>query len=389
MGVGLPFLTSLLSACGETDVLFPRITSRFSGKVLIVGAGAAGLSAGYLLKRLGVDFQIIEAAPVVGGRLKQADDFADFPIDLGAEWIHTDPKVLDEIIGKPGGAAGVETIVYNPQTLQNWNNGKLKTHNYVRHFYSEWKFKSSTWFGFFEQFIVPEIAEHIQLNTPVTAINYAGDRVVVTSNKDEVFEADKVLLTVSVKLLQEEQIRFSPPLGRAKKEAIDSVFMGDGIKVFVEFKERFYPDMLAFGNFFKAFNAEEKFVYDAAYGKDSSRYILGLFAINEPARVYAQLGDDDAIIAHFLAELDAIFNGQASANYVKHVVQNWSREPFIQGAYSYSFDGNQEKLVAAIGAPVDGKIYFAGEALSVENQAMVHGACESAYATVAKMVAEA
>lgn len=389
MGIGLPFLTSLFSGCGETNVLFPRITSRFSGKVLIVGAGAAGLSAGYLLKRLGVDFQIVEAAPVIGGRLKQAEGFADFPIDLGAEWIHTDPKVLDELIGKPKGTAGVETIVYNPQTLQSWNNEKLKSHNYIRHFYSEWKFKRTTWHGFFEAFIVPEIAEHIQLNTPITTINYEADQVVLTANDGAVFEADKVLITSSLKVLQNEQIRFAPPLGRAKKEAINSVFMGDGIKVFVEFKTRFYPDMLAFGPFLKAFNAEEKFVYNAAFGKDSNRHILGLFAINEPARVYTRLESEEAIIQHYLAELDEIFGGQASANYVQHVVQNWSKEPFIQGAYSYSFNGKQRKLVADIQAPVSDKIYFAGEALSIQHQSTVHGACESAYEVIAKMVAEA
>jgi len=69
--------------------------------VAIVGAGAAGLAAGYLLQRYRVDFEIIEAAPVYGGRLKRAEGFADFPIDLGAEWIHTHPVVLAEILNQP------------------------------------------------------------------------------------------------------------------------------------------------------------------------------------------------------------------------------------------------------------------------------------------------
>ena len=82
------------------------------------------------------------------------------------------------------------------------------------------------------------------------------------------------------------------------------------------------------------------------------------------------------------------FGGKATAHYVKHIIQNWSKEPYIQGAYSYSFDGKQKDIVATINEPILNKIYFAGEALSIENQATVHGACESAYSMVATMMKE-
>jgi len=72
MGIGLPFLSStFLQSCSKDDSIFPKFQTNFSGKVIIVGAGAAGLAAGYLLKRYGVDFEIIEAASVYGGRLKK------------------------------------------------------------------------------------------------------------------------------------------------------------------------------------------------------------------------------------------------------------------------------------------------------------------------------
>jgi monoamine oxidase len=165
--------------------------------------------------------------------------------------------------------------------------------------------------------------------------------------------------------------------------------MGDGIKIFVEFSERFYPDILAFGPIFQALEAEEKFVYDAAFGKDSDKHILGLFAINEEAAAYTDLNSEQAIIEQFIAELDTIFDGKASQYYQGHIIQNWSAEPYIQGAYSYSFDGNQQNLVKAIRQPVNDKLYFAGEALVIENQATVHGACEAAYSAVAEMLQQA
>ena len=387
MGIGLPFLSSaLLQSCRKDDSIFPNFRTNFSGKVIIVGAGAAGLAAGYLLKRYEVDFEIIEASPVYGGRLKKSFDFADFPIDIGAEWIHTDPKILADIISNPNSNANIDIIVYNPQSIKSWKNGKLKSHNYISSFYSEWKFKNSTWFDFFAQFIVPEIADKIVLNKPITEINYQGDKVLLSTGNNETFEADKVLVTTPVKTLQNEQITFQPSLPTDKKEALDKIFMGDGIKIFIEFKEKFYPDILAFGNILQALNEEEKFVYDAAFRKDSSKHILGLFAINDKANAYTKLNSEQEMIDKFMAELDEMFDGKATANYVNHIIQNWSKEPYIQGAYSYSFEGNQERIVATINEPILNKVYFAGEALSIKNQAMVHGACESAYRMIATMM---
>jgi lysine-specific histone demethylase 1B len=62
---GLLLPSALLSSC-RPDTLFEGPS--FQGKVLIIGAGAAGLYAGYILKSKGIDFQILEAAPNYGGR---------------------------------------------------------------------------------------------------------------------------------------------------------------------------------------------------------------------------------------------------------------------------------------------------------------------------------
>ena len=387
MGIGIPFLSStLIQSCRKEDSIFPKFETDFSGTVIIVGAGAAGMAAGYLLKRYGVDFKIIEASERYGGRLKKSDDFADFPIDIGAEWIHTHPRILADIINNPAIDAQIDIIVYNPQTIKSWRDGKLRSHNFIRNLYSEWKFKNTTWFDFFEDYIVPEIQENIILNKPIVEINYEDTKVKLRTADNEIFEGDKVLLTTPIKILQNGVIEFYPPLPVAKTEAINKIFMGDGIKIFIEFKERFYPDILAFGNIFQALSEEEKFVYDAAFRKNSAKHVLGLFAINEKAKAYTEINNEDAIISKFLSELDEMFEGKASSNYVKHIIQNWSAEPYIQGAYSYSFEGDQSDIVQAISQPVSNKIYFAGEALSLENQAMVQGACESAYSTIAAMM---
>lgn len=386
MGISLPLLSSvLLQSCNTKTLSFPIPEGSLQDKVIIVGAGAAGMSAGYLLKKYGVDFKILEAASAYGGRLKKSESFTDFPLDLGAEWIHVNPKVLDEIANKPIDKRQFETIDYNPQTIKTWKNGKLKSHNYIKNLYSEWKFKRSTWFDFFEQNIIPEISDRIVLNKPVDEINYESDQVIAKTADNELYDADKILVTVPIKMLQNGIITFKPNMPQEKKAAIGKVFMGDGIKLFIEFNEKFYPDILSFGNIFKAFNEENKFVYDAAFRKDTNKNILGLFAINEKALAYTELNENE-IISKFLNELDEIFEGKATSNYKRHIIQNWSKEPFIQGAYSYSFDENKNEIVKIISEPIRRKVYFAGEALSLKNQAMVQGACESAYGVVARMM---
>jgi monoamine oxidase len=234
---------------------------------------------------------------------------------------------------------------------------------------------------------VPEISESIVLNKPVIEINYEADKIITKTADNESYEADKILVTVPIKMLQNDQIAFQPELPQEKREAIGKVFMGDGIKIFIEFDEKFYPDILSYGNIFKALTEENKFVYDAAFKKDSDKNILGLFAINEKASAYTKLNEEE-IILKFLSELDEIFEGKATTHYKKHIIQNWSKEPYIKGAYSYSFDGNKNDIVNIISEPLMDKIYFAGEALSKENQAMVHGACESAYSMIARMIKE-
>lgn len=383
--LGLPLLASATNSAFHSSRTPSAKRQAFNGKVLIIGAGAAGLTAAYLLKNRGVDFEILEASSVYGGRLKKLEGFVDFPIDLGAEWIHTHPRVLAQILQDPSETLPVEIIEYSPQSIGSWHKGRLKKHNYLRSFYSEWKFKNTTWFDFFETYMAKPMAEKIQLNSPVVQIDYSDQRVLVTTADGAERVADKVLVTLPIKVLQNGMPAFHPPWPAEKSDALHSVFMGDGLKVFIEFSQRFYPDILTLGNIFSAARDEEIYLYDAAFGKESKRNVLGLFAINEQAAVYTQLQDDQAIVTKLLGLLDSMFNGVASRSYLRHVVQNWSAEPYIQGAYSYSFEGKQRTVVDLLRKPLEDKVYFAGEALSLDNQAMVHGACESALLALEQM----
>lgn len=62
--------------------------SSSSARVLVVGAGMAGLSAAHELRQRGMDAVVVEARDRLGGRTWTDFGFADVPVELGAEFIH-------------------------------------------------------------------------------------------------------------------------------------------------------------------------------------------------------------------------------------------------------------------------------------------------------------
>ncbi len=57
-------------------------------KVLVIGAGIAGLAAAYHLKEAGIEVTVLEGRDRIGGRVWTDRDFAGFPVEFGAELIH-------------------------------------------------------------------------------------------------------------------------------------------------------------------------------------------------------------------------------------------------------------------------------------------------------------
>lgn len=382
IGVGIPIAPILLDSCSSGSYINTPFQSNFKGRVTIIGAGAAGLIAGYILSQNNIDFQIIEASCSFGGRIKRNNDFADFPIDLGAEWIHTNPNILEKLANNSIVNQEIELIKYSPNSVFIWKKKKLRKRNWVSNFYKEYKFKSTTWYGYFDKYIIPEIKDKIVYNSPVKEINYKGEKVIVKNEIGNVFPSDKVLVTVPIKVLQENIIEFTPKFSNEKINAINSVLMPDGIKVFIEFSEKFYPDMLFTGNLLNEIGSSEKLFYNAAFKKESERNILGFFCVGGKASSYTSLGSDEKIIEKLLEELDLMFAGKASKTFQKYLIQNWSKEPYVMGSYSIEFTNNRRDTINELNKSISDKVYFAGEALSFANGSTVHGAGESAYYAV-------
>jgi len=97
----------------------------------------------------------------------------------------------------------------------------------------------------------------------------------------------------------------------------------------------------------------------------------------------ANLAPFQGAVSVAVQELDGLFGSNAaSAALVDSHIQDWSKEPFIRGAYSYPNPGS-EPLRSTLAQSIDKKLYFAGEATHHQGHfATVHGAMETAYRAV-------
>ncbi|XP_015911639.1 peroxisomal N(1)-acetyl-spermine/spermidine oxidase [Parasteatoda tepidariorum] len=78
----------IMAALAEASETKTPVTSQFSCKILIIGAGIAGISvAHHLIKKGETDFKILEARNRIGGRIVSIPMGVD-QVDLGASWIH-------------------------------------------------------------------------------------------------------------------------------------------------------------------------------------------------------------------------------------------------------------------------------------------------------------
>lgn len=360
----------------------------YSGKVIIVGAGAAGLAAAKVLEQNNIDYVILEATNRYGGRLKKDTTLADFPIDIGAEWLHSAPITLNKLKGKRGDKIDEALTPYHLDKTASWDGKEYKIdphwqNNFMYSFLPESKFKETTWYDFVDENIAKTVKHKIQFNSPVTEIDYSENVITVNTKNGNKYEANRILVTVSVGVLQSNTISFIPEMKEEKKQAINSITFHPGFKIALKFSEKFYPDAITC-------NVEngEKGFYDIAFKKDVHTNIMGFLCTGNEAEKYYNLESEQVIISSLIQELDQMFDGKATAAYTgDYILENWGQHKFTRGTWTQAFQEKKSHL-KVLNQPLENKVYFAGEIYDIYQQMGVPGAILSGYDAVDKLLTD-
>ena len=423
---GLLIPSLFLSSCRK-ELLLEDF--QYTGKVLIIGAGAAGLYAGYILKSKGIDFQILEASANYGGRIGKLSGFAKYPLDLGAQWLHGKNSIVGELVSQSGAKItldnsdekywfknkivsslpkDINTIFTRETNLpdisfkdfaiqegfgNDYNNivegiagdsgaaasrisayWKIKEEENWISGDDDFKFEE-TYFDLIDSQIASKVQDNIKLNTIVKKINYTESSIVITDSNNNTYSGDKVIVTVPITILKSNAIEFIPSLSLDKTSAFSKIGMDAGMKVFLKFNNKFFDQNIIGGSTSASYS-------DESIGKQQDDNVLLAFIMGKQAEYLTSLGNEEDIKNALLQELDSMYNGQASASFISYHVQNWTTNPFIKGAYSYSTIGmGDARQISA--QSINKKIYFAGEAMNFNgHHQTVHGAIETGYREV-------
>jgi len=394
--------------------------------VTIVGAGATGLMAAWELVQTGKKVAVIEARDRIGGRIHTATDpNFSIPVELGAEFVHGNLELTQLLLKR----ANIDTVKSSGDIWQKKADQLQKQEDFiddytdlekkfkelkedipVGHFikdhlrekkYEELRFTLKNYVeGYYaadidkastialceelttsddEQFRVEggyqKLVEFICnqaeqkgcsfcLSTPVQHVSWKENYVEVTTNQQS-FYSRKILITVSVGVLQKEQITFSPAINE-KVTAAKQLGFGPVIKLIVQFENAFWKNS------------------ELTNGKDLSKLSF-LFSDElvptwwtqhpkETAMITGWLGGPHAqalkdlsekeILGKGLKSLQAIFNVDLSyleKNLKGWHVANWTTDIYSFGGYAYEVvnGANFRKIIKQ---PLLNTLFFAGEA---------------------------
>jgi monoamine oxidase len=391
--------------------------------VAIIGAGAAGLGAAHALENSGLSVIVLEARDRVGGRAHTILAAPGIAFDLGCGWLHSADKnsfvdiakrlnfeidktrppwreqsfdtgfphserqdfiaALDAFYARAERAAqtgGDDTASHYLEPGNRWNPMIHAISTYVNGCE-------------FDQVSIQDMAAYedtdinwrvrrgygalmtaygapcpLALNSVVTLIDHSGQRVRIETSRGPL-TASKVIVTVPTNLIADEAIRFHPALP-AKVEAARGLPLGVDDKVMLALEDA------------------EALPKDGNLRGATMRTAMGSFHL----RPFGQPCIEGFFGGTFARELEYAGDGAFAAESIDQIVallgsdfrrklkplaeSRWAHDPFARGAYSHALPGHAGDR-AILAAPVDGRLFFAGEATSPNFFSTAHGARDS------------
>ncbi|WPF86992.1 FAD-dependent oxidoreductase [Cyanobacterium aponinum AL20118] len=424
-----------------------KTTKKNKEKIIIIGAGIAGLTAGKTLQNQGFEVILLEARNRIGGRLWTSKKWDNAFVDMGASWIHGEEgnpitKLANTINAQVFSTKSEKSIIYDLngkeiiedkeekldkltnklkeiinkiqnnyyydislqkalekelkwQTLSDVNKQYLEyllNSNIEQEYAADISQLSAFYFDESNEFdgddllfvkgynvISDYLAQglNIKLNHTVEAIGVAAPSVNasnsqgvnVITNKSN-FQADRVIVTLPLGVLQKNIVKFSPALPEKKLEAINQLGMGVLNKLYVLFPKRFWQNNYDWigkisekkGQWSEWVNLESALKKPILLGFNAGKFGKEI-----------ESWSDEEIIADAMKTLRQIY-GNSIPQPIDYQLTRWSQDPFTFGSYSYYATNSTPNHRQELAKPINKRVFFAGEATSIDYPATVHGA---------------
>jgi monoamine oxidase len=208
----------------------------------------------------------------------------------------------------------------------------------------------------------------LALNTQVTLIDHSGPRVRIETSRGTL-SAARVIVTVPTNLIADEAIRFHPPLP-AKVDAARGLPLGLADKVTLALDQ---PEALPSDGNLRG--ATMRTAMGAYHLRPFGQACIEGFFGGRFARELEDAGEG-AIAAQAIGEIVALLGSDYRRRLKPLAESRWAHDPFARGSYSHALPGHAGAR-AVLAAPVDGRLFFAGEATSPNFFSTAHGARDS------------
>ncbi len=223
----------------------------------------------------------------------------------------------------------------------------------------------------------------IHFQKEVTAIDLQVNSVKATCKDGETYSGQRMIITIPPPVVQ--TISISPPIPD-KSRAFEAIGFGLVIKILLRFKTKWWSDKEEkFDNLFFMFSRETIPSWWTQYPQP---YLTLTGWLAGPKAGQFATRNESELVELGLESLSNIFEvplDQLKDELLASKAVNWIADPYARGAYSYETPETKSAREELL-KPVDGKIFFAGEALG---ETEIGGTVEAAFAsgnTVAEQI---
>lgn len=404
--------------------------------VIVVGAGASGLSCAHDLVCGGLRVLVIEARDRIGGRIHTIRDKG--VVEAGAEFVHGENAATWEIIAKCGlkteewpiGDPGKRLFVRGGkmlpdplslgaeiakihETIDEYSGSEISVEDIIRRqqqseearfyaarqlvnieaaeldrlsapgFNQEQKLASNGSRNFWITDGYSRVVEYLAktprlaLSHPVARIQWREGRVTVESSKGAAFAGRRLVLTIPIGVMRKGPL-FDPELPPELTDAFHAIGFGNSTKLTVWLDDlKSLPDfsVLASDGMFGGF-------WQRLFGPTP---VLVGFSGGTRADQLTAMGEEAAIQTG-VEELSRAL-GRAIRNKIAAVRHfTWSDDPYAMGSYSYPAIG-MGSACRTLRKPIEDTVYYTGEAANDQgHSATVHGAIEAGRMTAAQIL---